>query len=102
MARARASNGAVAALLLLAAGIAGCASPFEREYEAAEQLRTQAADAGYEWIETGAILQQARESYDTGDIEEALALVRKARFQAEAAIEQAGYEAETWQQRVLR
>ena len=90
MARARASNGAVAALLLLAAGIAGLNDDWAY------------ARAVFEWIETGAILQQARESYDTGDIEEALALVRKARFQAEAAIEQAGYEAETWQQRVLR
>ncbi len=61
-----------------------------------------AADAGYEWIGTEQLLQQAREAQDAGDIELALELVDKARFQAEAAVKQAEREAEAWRGRVVR
>jgi hypothetical protein len=94
-----------AAILLLAAtavGLVACTSHFDRLYAAAEQERQAAADAGYEWLETEDLLEQAREAQEAGDTELALQLVEKARFQAEAAVAQAEREAEVWQDRVIR
>ena len=93
---------AVALLAATLAGLAGCTSDFDRRYAEAERLRQAAADAGYEWIETGALLEQAREAQVAGDAELAARLVGIARFQAEAAVVQAEREAEAWQERVIR
>ena len=99
----RASKRCGIALLAAAlAGLAGCVSLFDREYTEVEHWRQAAADAGYEWIETGALLEQAREAHEAGDFELAFALLEKARFQAETAVAQAEREAETWQDRVIR
>ena len=104
MALVRASNPAlVMAVALLA--VAGCAdepSEFDAQFAAAEQLRLKAAEAGYEWLETGKLLELARNEADGGNPDEALALVAKARLQAEAAISQAESESEAWQSRVVR
>ena len=100
----RGSNytGRLLILIVLSIGLSGCMSQFEMDYETADRWRRAAADAGYEWIETEALLQQAREVHDAGDIELAFELVDKARFQAEAALAQAEHEAEAWRDRVVR
>lgn len=102
MARVLASNRALAVVVALTVSAAGCAGSFEREYDEAERLRTRAAEAGYEWIETEALLQQALDAHAGGDAGTAQELVRRARFQAEAAIAQADAEAEAWKSRVVR
>ena len=103
MAPVHASKWAAAALLaVMAAGPSGCMSQFEMEYTEAEHWRQAAADAGYEWIETGTLLEQAREAHEAGDYELAFELLAKARFQAETALAQAEREAGVWQDRVIR
>ena len=103
MALARASKFRIGGLtLLLALLTAGCASEFERRYEEAEGLRMQAAEKGYEWIATANLLEQARTESDAGNAEAALELADKARFQAEAALQQAEREQEAWQRRVVK
>ena len=104
MARVRASSrvGKLAFLAVLSIGSSACMSVFELEYETADRWRTAAAEAGYEWIETEELLQQAREAHDAGDYELAFELVDKARFQGETALKQAEREAEAWRERVVR
>ena len=101
MALARASRRVLAycGVLLLTAG---CASDFERRYDEAESLRAEAAESGYEWIGTGKLLEQAAAAADEGDTETALELAEQARFQAEAALQQAEREKEAWRRRVVR
>jgi hypothetical protein len=81
---------------------AGCASEFERRYDEAERLRVLAAEQGYEWIGTGKLLEQAAAAADEGDTETALELAEQARFQAEAALQQAEREKTAWRRRVVR
>lgn len=88
--------------LLLALVASGCASEFERRYDEAEQLRLEAADRGYEWIGTAALLEQAQAEAAAGKTDAALALVDDARFEADAALQQAEREAEAWQRRVVK
>lgn len=87
-------------LVLLAAP--GFASEFDVQLAEAERLRVQAAEAGYEWLETAALIQQARVAAANGDLDNAKALVEKARFQAETAIKQAAHETEAWRSRVVQ
>lgn len=82
--------------------LAACATEYDRKLDEAEQLRIVAAEAGAEWLRTESLLQQARQAKSAGDEEAALEYIEKARFQAEAAIEQAQREAEIWQHRVIR
>ena len=101
MVRARANKSlAFVCLLLLAA--AGCTTTFERRYDEAERLRVEAAAVGAEWLNTEKLLHSAREAAEQGNEEDALALVDEAKFQAEAAIRQAEYEATAWRDRVVR
>ena len=90
----------VGAMLLLA--LAGCASEFERLYNEAERLHIEAAAKGFEWLTTADLLEQARAEAAAGDEEAALALAERARFQANAALQQADREAEAWKRRVLK
>ena len=101
MALARASRRWIACcgVLLLTAG---CASDFERRYDEAEGLRVEAAQQGYEWIGTAKLLEQASAAAEAGDTETALQLAEQARFQAEAALQQAEREKDAWQRRVVR
>lgn len=104
MARARASNRALAGLTLLALlwGASGCStSGFEKRFDEADRLRQQAAARGYEWVGTADLLEQARATASEGDTDTALELVEQARFQAEAALQQADYESEAWRRRVV-
>lgn len=95
-------NSRLLPILLLAMSLSACTGEFERRYADAERLRAEAAALGWEWIDTQSLLDQAREAAATGDDAAALALVEKARFQAEAAIKQAEHEAEAWKGRVVR
>lgn len=101
MAPARASNIAMTIVVVLLAA-PGCASELDARLAEAEDLRQKAADAGYEWLETAALLEQARDEVDNGSVDSAMALIEKARLQAEAALRQAEHEAEAWRTRVLR
>lgn len=102
MAPARASRGWLGCCGVLLLMTAGCASDFERRYAEAERLRLQAAERGYEWIGTANLLEQAVAEADAGDTDTALALADEARFQAEAALQQAEREKEAWRRRVVR
>ena len=93
----------IIAMAVLSVG--GCAdepSEFDSQFAAAERLRLEAAEARYEWLETAQLLEKARTDADAGNLDEAFALVDKARLQAEAAIMQAENEGEAWRSRVLR
>jgi hypothetical protein len=103
MAPARA-NRFTGTMVILAAMLtaAGCTTVFEQRLAEAEHLRAEAAAAGAEWLQTEALLDQARDEAARGDTDAALALVDKARFQSEAALRQAEYEATAWQDRVIK
>ena len=88
------------AIMLLAA--CSVADDIDARLAEAEDLLQQAAEAGYEWLETAALLEQARTEMANGDLDSALALIEKAQCQAEAALIQAEREAESWRSRVLR
>ena len=96
----RALAAIVGAMLLVA--MAGCASEFERRYIEAERLHIEAAAKGFEWLATSDLLEQAQAEAAAGDEEAALALVERARFAANAALQQADREAEAWKRRVLK
>ena len=81
---------------------AGCVTEFEQRYAVAEELRQEAATRGYEWIETSALLEEAQQEAADGNTDAALELVEAARFQANAALQQAKHEEEAWQQRVVK
>ena len=104
MARAHASsgNGGLAPLLAALLVASGCTTDFDRKHAEAERSLGLAAAAGYEWIETSKLLEQAETAADAGDMEEAIQLLEKARFQAEAAIRQSEHEAGAWRDRVIR
>ena len=97
-------NRFIRTMVILAAMLAaaGCTTVFEQRLAEAEHLRAEAAAAGAEWLQTEALLDQARDAAARGDTDAALALVDKARFQSEAALRQAEYEATAWQDRVIR
>jgi len=101
MARAHVSKLLLAVTLVLLAA-PGFASEFEVQLAEAERLRVQAAAAKYEWLETAMLIQQARDAAAKGNLDDATALVEKARFQAETALKQAAHEAEAWRARVVR
>ena len=103
MDRVRANSlGRILSGMLMALAVAGCVTEFEHRYAAAEELRQQAAARGYEWIETSALLEEARQEAADGNTDAALELVEAARFQADAALQQAKHEEEAWQQRVVK
>ncbi len=103
MVPARANRSGLAVIILAAVfAAAGCTTTFERQLAEAELLRLEAAAAGAEWLRTESLLDQAREEAARGDTDAALALVDKARFQAEAALLQAEYESTAWQERVIK
>lgn len=89
-------------LVTLLIALTGCSTEFERRFDEAEQLRAEAAAAGSEWLETGDLLQQAQLAASRDDLDVAMELVERARFQAEMAIKQAAREAATWTDRVVK
>ena len=101
MGLARASSCSVSLALALLA-VSCLASEFDAQLAEAERLRMQAAELGYEWLETAKLLEHARTEAANGNLDAAAALVEKARFQASAAIKQAKLEADAWSERVPR
>jgi len=95
-------SGALLGVLAAVLMVTGCTTTFERRLAEAEQLRLEAAAAGAEWLQTESLLDQARDEAAQGDTDAALVLVDKARFQAEAALRQAEFEATAWQERVIK
>jgi len=75
---------------------------FKRSHIEAECFRKAAARAAAEWLKTEQLLKQSSEEAENGHWDVASELVKKARFQAEAALQQAGYEAQAWKRRVVR
>ena len=73
-----------------------------RAIEAAEQARQEAAAIGAEWLETGRLIEQARQAAAEEDWGQAIELSGAAEQQARLALEQAEREAEVWQRRVVR
>ncbi len=95
------ANRRFALALIFALFLAACAtSDFGRRFDEAERLRQQAAEQGYEWLDTSGLLEEAQEQASRGETDKALELVEAARFQAAAALEQAHREAEAWRHRV--
>ncbi|MEJ2171561.1 MAG: hypothetical protein P8X59_02165 [Woeseiaceae bacterium] len=86
----------------IAIAVAGCETEFERRIAAAERQRAEAAAAGAEWLQTGKLLEQARQEAEQDNVDAALELVDKAKFQAEMALQQALREEEAWVRRVVR
>ena len=90
--------------------ISGCASNSSNGGSASAEATTAITNAnaaiksakGNDWIwrDTEKFVKQAKESADAGDNAKAIKLADKARFQAEAAVEQ--YNMETTHQRGLR
>lgn len=101
MAPVRVSKRALTLVLALFA-VSACESEFDAQLAAAERLREDAAEVGYEWLETAQLLEQAREAAADGNLDDASTLVEQARFQAVTAIKQAEREADAWRDRVVR
>ena len=102
-------------LLLLALGLslgpatAAATSPpaptpdqIAAQIEQAEQLRQSAADRGAEWLQTGSLIERAREAMASQEWQMAGQLARRAIQQSELAIEQSKRESTAWQRRVVR
>ena len=75
---------------------------FKKSYDEAGCLRQAAADVGVEWLETENLLRRSLQESEEGHWESALALLEKARVQAEQALRQAEHEAEAWKHRVVK
>jgi hypothetical protein len=94
--------GAVIAADVPAAEQVASAESVSRAIAAAEAARREAAVVGAEWLETGALIEQARTAETRGDWAEALEQASRARHQGELAIAQAKREATAWRHRVVR
>jgi hypothetical protein len=73
----------------------------ERAIEAAEAARKRAAEAGAEWLRTGALIEEARNAAKSEQWQEAFDRAGQARRQADLAIEQAAQESTAWRARVV-
>ncbi len=70
--------------------------------EQAEAARNRASDLRAEWLETRALIDEARRAADLGELERAAQLAALAQRQSEMAAEQALREAEAWKRRAVR
>jgi hypothetical protein len=68
----------------------------------AEAAQRSATELRAEWLETGGLIEQAREEANLGNLVQAAKLAELARRQSELAVAQAEREAEAWQRRVVR
>jgi hypothetical protein len=68
----------------------------------AEAARQLAADAGAEWLETGALIEQARQEAEKENWPQAMVMANRARRQGELAVEQAERESAAWRERVIQ
>lgn len=74
---------------------------FMRAYTEAECFVGETARLGMQWLKTEQILHSSLQEADDGHWDEAFHLLKKARFQAEAALLQAEYESRAWKRRVI-
>jgi len=74
----------------------------ESAIKAAEAVRKRAAAAGNEWLQTGSLLEEAREAVSNEQWQRALERAQHATRQSELAIEQAERESTAWRERVVR
>lgn len=83
-------------MVLVISFAVGCATTTEEDPKAqaeaaiaaAKAANQNAADAGYEWRDTGKIIKQAEKALSDGKYEEAIKLANKAQTQAELAVQQ--------------
>jgi hypothetical protein len=68
----------------------------------AESAQKAAAEAGAEWLETGALIDQARLDAEQENWDIAIELAEKAKQQGELAVLQAERESIAWHNRVVR
>jgi hypothetical protein len=85
-----------------ATGAPGSAQTVAHELDLAEASRKDAEEAGAEWLQTSSLIEKAKQAAENGDWQEALALSRQARQQAELALAQAERESVAWRARVVR
>jgi len=69
---------------------------------AAQSAQKAAAAAGAEWLETGALIDQARLDAEQGNWDIAIELAEKAKQQGELAVTQAERESIAWHNRVVQ
>ena len=75
---------------------------FNAAFVEANELRKASGKLAHEWRDTAKLLKSAQAAAEEGDLEKAMKLVAEARFQSEAAINQAGREERLWEGRVVR
>ncbi|HKJ75628.1 MAG TPA: hypothetical protein VKA64_00315 [Gammaproteobacteria bacterium] len=80
--------GAATALALFAFAGPSQAGSAAEALERAEAANERVAEVGYEWRDTGKIIQRAEQALEAGDKGTAMALAEKARQQALQAYEQ--------------
>lgn len=80
--------GAATALALFVAAGPVQAGDASQAIEKAESANARAAKVGYEWRDTGKIIQRAKEAMEDGDTGTAMALAEEARQQAVQAYKQ--------------
>ncbi len=68
----------------------------------ANDLRKKAGELAHEWRDTAKLLKSAQAAAEEGDLEKAMKLVAEAKFQSEAAANQAEREQRLWEGRVVR
>ena len=66
----------------------------------AETMQMAAGQPGLEWTSIEPLLDAARKAAVQGDFKKAITLAKEAERHAEAAVKQAGYERQHWQERV--
>jgi PBP1b-binding outer membrane lipoprotein LpoB len=69
---------------------------------AAQSAQKAAAAAGAEWLETGALIDQAKRDAEQENWDIAIELAMKAKQQGELAVMQAERESNVWHNRVVR
>ncbi len=65
----------------------------DKAISSAQETLNAAGATGFQWRDSSKILKQAKKAAEGGDMDAALALAEKARFQGEAAIAQSQREA---------
>ena len=98
---------AVVVVVALAAGGTVSAEQFTVEqfnvaFVEANDLRKKSGELAHEWRDTAKMLKSAQMAAQEGDLEKAMKLIAEAKFQSEAAINQAEREARLWVGRVVR
>jgi len=85
---------AATAILALSSNVfAASQADFDKVYAAAEAEVKKAAAVKNEWRDTGKIMKQAQAAAKEGDFDKAIGLANKAKFQGQAAQEQAASQA---------